>query len=244
MENQVCGIYCLHSKSNGKRYIGSSKDIVFRFRAHISKLKNGKHVNQHLQNAFNKYGLEDFNFCILEECLPSELLHKEQQQINSFSWDLLYNKSKIAAGGGSDTIQIPLYLLNLKGGIVRMFRSGAELARYLNRPIIDYTTVNTKTISQKQYRIVTTEYYENNLQEVLSWKSYSNEAKNKIHLKSLEQYKIIKDDQEYVVSSKKSIANITKLSTQRISQIFQLIDSKGLEKYFSKKHGFSIQYLK
>jgi len=33
---------------------------------HFSKLRCNKHVNQHLQNAWNKYGKESFEFEVLE----------------------------------------------------------------------------------------------------------------------------------------------------------------------------------
>lgn len=244
MENsQVCGVYVIYNKKTHKRYIGSSKDIFFRLRVHFSKLKNNKHVNEHLQSAYNKYGAESFDFNILEECLQLELLNKEQHYINLYEWKNLYNKTKIALGGGADAIQIPLYLLDLKGEIIQEFESGVKVAEYLSKSIISYNTINTKAICKGKYRIVTTEFYRDNLNVIKAWKNYSNESKQRSLLRSLDKYKVVYQEVEYLVSSKKHIADITNLSSQRISQIFKQIDNKGVRKYYNKNSRLSIEYL-
>ena len=56
------GIYKITNKVNGKFYIGSSVDLKDRWRRHRSHLKNGSHVNTHLQRSYNKYGKEAFIF--------------------------------------------------------------------------------------------------------------------------------------------------------------------------------------
>lgn len=62
-------IYKIINKINNKVYIGQTIDIKFnkRYNNHISKLKNNKHPNFYLQNAFNKYGEENFEFIIIED---------------------------------------------------------------------------------------------------------------------------------------------------------------------------------
>lgn len=67
------GIYAIKNTSNGKVYIGSTaKSFKVRFNQHISKLRCNKHHCIHLQNAFNKYGEEIFDFEILEVVTTSE----------------------------------------------------------------------------------------------------------------------------------------------------------------------------
>lgn len=64
-----CGIYGIRNKLNNKIYIG--KTIVNfgdRWDCHRSQLRGNYHGNPHLQNAWNKYGEENFEFVIIEEC--------------------------------------------------------------------------------------------------------------------------------------------------------------------------------
>lgn len=66
------GIYSITNRLNNKKYIGSTaKSFRARFTQHKSKLNVGKHHCSHLQNAYNKYGGENFVFRIeevLEDC--------------------------------------------------------------------------------------------------------------------------------------------------------------------------------
>ena len=62
------GIYEFFNLTNGKRYIGSSKDIYNRLHEHYHNLQNNKAHNKHFQAAWNKYGEESFIYNILEFC--------------------------------------------------------------------------------------------------------------------------------------------------------------------------------
>lgn len=72
------GVYKITCLKNNKLYIGSSKNILNRWKTHKFFLKNNKHINKFLQNAWNKYGEVNFLFEILEVCEESFLLLKEQ----------------------------------------------------------------------------------------------------------------------------------------------------------------------
>lgn len=76
------GIYQITNLVNMKSYVGSSIDIKHRFRAHRFHLKHNKHCNAHLQNAWNKYGEESFEFKILHKCEVKDLLSYEQKFID------------------------------------------------------------------------------------------------------------------------------------------------------------------
>lgn len=59
------GIYQILNLINNKCYIGQSVDIKNRIYTHIGSLRSNSHFNKHLQNAFNKYGEENFKINIL-----------------------------------------------------------------------------------------------------------------------------------------------------------------------------------
>lgn len=71
------GIYIILNKLNGKKYVGSSKNIYSRWMKHRALLRINKHYNPHLQNAWNKYGENSFLFSVLERCSAEILLEKE-----------------------------------------------------------------------------------------------------------------------------------------------------------------------
>lgn len=64
---KISGIYIITCLINGKYYIGKSNNIWSRKTSHFKKLRVNNHENSYLQNAFNKYGEENFTFEILEE---------------------------------------------------------------------------------------------------------------------------------------------------------------------------------
>lgn len=76
-KNILCGIYSIINLVNGKRIIGQSKNIYGRWNLHIWQLNNHKHENLHLQNAWDKYGKENFKFEIVEICQKENLDNEE-----------------------------------------------------------------------------------------------------------------------------------------------------------------------
>lgn len=75
------GIYKIVNKINGKHYVGSSINIDKRWSGHRYLLINNKHENQHLQNAWNKYGEDTFEFIKIEDVLiPRYWTDKEKSE--------------------------------------------------------------------------------------------------------------------------------------------------------------------
>ena len=75
------GIYAIQNKINGKTYIGKTQtNFGDRWDCHRSQLRGGYHDNRHLQNAWNKYGEENFRFLIIEEC-PKETTTDEINEL-------------------------------------------------------------------------------------------------------------------------------------------------------------------
>lgn len=75
--DKKCGIYKIENIVNGNCYIGQSININKRKIRHFTDLKNNKSQNNHLQNAFNKYGRDNFIFSILLYCEEFELTRYE-----------------------------------------------------------------------------------------------------------------------------------------------------------------------
>lgn len=80
---KMIGIYMVKNKINNKSYIGQSVEIETRWRKHKSLFDFGS-VNL-LRLALIKYGIENFEFLILEECLIEELDQKEEYYIKKFN---------------------------------------------------------------------------------------------------------------------------------------------------------------
>jgi len=70
------GIYKIINLKNGRFYIGSAADVFGRRKQHFWYLKKNIHQNQFLQNDFNKCGLENFRFVLLEETTKSKQKRK------------------------------------------------------------------------------------------------------------------------------------------------------------------------
>ena len=64
---KISGIYTITNLVNGKIYVGQSIDIYDRLKHHKNSLILNKHNNPCLQKSFNKHGVENFKFELLEE---------------------------------------------------------------------------------------------------------------------------------------------------------------------------------
>jgi group I intron endonuclease len=77
------GIYQIRNLINGKLYIGSSANIKNRWSRHKSDLSHNRHRNPKLQNAWNKYGKDNFVFEVIIKCPEEFLLLNEQIYITA-----------------------------------------------------------------------------------------------------------------------------------------------------------------
>jgi len=96
----MVGVYRIKNNVNEKCYYGSSKNIKKRWKVHLRQLRNKKHINTFLQNAWNKYGEDNFTFEIVEECTLEKLLIIEQTYIDELGD---YNIGLSACGGDNIT---------------------------------------------------------------------------------------------------------------------------------------------
>src|ERR1700677_4923302 len=97
-------IYIFQNKINNKIYVGQATNFTARVKQHIRNAKNGK-KNHHFYSALSKYGIDQFNYFIIEdlEC-KKELDEAEKFWIQYFrSWDREIGYNLTFGGNG----QIP-----------------------------------------------------------------------------------------------------------------------------------------
>ena len=98
----ISGIYKIINKVDGKYYVGSSRDILeFRWPKHKRQLINNNHPNDYLQNSWNKYGIENFEFTIIEKIPKEKLIEVEQKYLDvaTTEQDKCYNLNFESNGG-------------------------------------------------------------------------------------------------------------------------------------------------
>lgn len=66
--DQISGIYKIVNVAKGECYVGQSQNVKKRISEHFRLLRNGRHVNAKLQNAFNKYGEQNFQWGLEVVC--------------------------------------------------------------------------------------------------------------------------------------------------------------------------------
>lgn len=78
-----CGIYKITNIVTGDFYIGSAVNIRRRFSQHQFSLGRNRHDNSHLQNSWNKYGADCFEFSVCEYCEKERTIEREQFYIDN-----------------------------------------------------------------------------------------------------------------------------------------------------------------
>lgn len=90
----MTGIYLITNKVNGKKYVGQSIDIEERWKRHICASKKSEF---HIHRAIRKYGIDNFDFSILEECPVDKLDEREIYWISEL--DTYNNGYNMTLGG-------------------------------------------------------------------------------------------------------------------------------------------------
>lgn len=80
----MIGIYYIYSKSQNKHYIGKSIDVHKRILKHKSDLRLNKHHSLYLQHVYNKYGEQDLEFNMIQECSLEESGDLEKKYIQEY----------------------------------------------------------------------------------------------------------------------------------------------------------------
>ena len=101
MRKVRCGIYYIKNIVNNKYYVGQSVNIYKRWAEEKLALNNIYDAwNVHLQRAWHKYGEDNFEFVIIEDCTPSQLDDLERYWISFYdSYNNGYNQTCGGVGG-------------------------------------------------------------------------------------------------------------------------------------------------
>ena len=82
---KISGVYKITNTVTGDFYIGSSKDVKRRWASHKCPSSLKRFPNNQLYKDMQKYGLDKFEFEILEEVEEGSLKKKEQQFIETLN---------------------------------------------------------------------------------------------------------------------------------------------------------------
>lgn len=108
----MIGVYRITNLVTGELYVGQSSNIKRRWINHRSRYKNPKSgdYSSRLYNDMRVYGIENFEFSVIEECNKDELLDREKFWVAQLdSYDNGYNNT---AGGNSGIVnKLPKELL-------------------------------------------------------------------------------------------------------------------------------------
>lgn len=83
----VCGVYKIVNTATKQCYVGRSQRCKKRLKEHFRLLRGNKHINPHLQRAYNKYGASAFYGAIEVECDDLEELDRlEEAFLQGKAW--------------------------------------------------------------------------------------------------------------------------------------------------------------
>ena len=148
----MIGIYKIENKITHQVYIGQSIDIMHRWKVHTypsiynNPLSNG--YNYKLYSAFREYGLENFNFSVIEECSYELLNEREKYWIKYY--DSYMNGYNMTIGG-QGVVYMPskqkVYIYDKFGNFIQEFSNVRTAAEALNLNINNiYAALHKKSM--------------------------------------------------------------------------------------------------
>lgn len=124
---KICGIYKIENKINQKIYVGQSINIMRRWAAHKIDAFNKKLSQKYksaLYSAIRKYGLQNFNFEILERCSKEDLNRRENYWIQYYCSNNPNFGYNLTSGGDNPPKTITkCYQYDLEGYFIKEFES-------------------------------------------------------------------------------------------------------------------------
>lgn len=236
-------IYGIQNIITGKWYIGSCDNLYLRIRRHYYYLKHNTHHSKKLQNAWNKYGEDNFTVEILEKTNieRDQLLKLEETYITKYnSFEDGYNmidkcfnyihykltdqqKQKFANSRKKQVVAIDRFT----GKIIKQFDSVISAAQYFNEQ-----STNISSVCKHKLRYVkdTVFVYLNEYDENKDYKVLNH------------HYKGIKFSEEHKRKMRENSKN--SLLTYKFSENGELIQTYFSMAEAERQNGFSKEYLK
>lgn len=241
MNNVISGVYIIKNVINGKVYIGSSNNISNRWHLHKKTLNEHKHHNCHLQNAWDKYGEENFNFDILEIVSDiNKLIEREQlwmDKYEAYNVQKGYNINPTAGSQlgrklsdesklkmiKSNRLRKPIVQLDTKGNFINEFPSIMNTMKEIK---ISSTSIN-KSIKNKIFFKGYAFVYKNDYE--------SGEFKNQFNFLQKNDYESIKKDSvssnkiigsigsNRIISSKTKFQELVSISSEKVKQNYKIL---------------------
>jgi group I intron endonuclease len=234
---QICCIYAIVNITNGKRYVGSTIDFENRKIEHLRLLQINCHHSLYLQRAFNKYGIDNFEFNIIEfldsNIKYEALINKEQYYINKKSE---YNISKIAG-------RPPL---NQKATLITNLR-GMEIGKYENR-ILAFKENNLRLTTKKfpfqhkGFLFFDATATKEEIAKFVEWNKNKYKGKEKTVYQYdangnfLKEWISVKSIVEFYSNSKKRCSISFAIKNHRLCYGYYFSYTKTFQKHINKKH--------
>ena len=104
----MIGIYMYKNKINGKIYVGQSIDLQQRYNQHKRRAfqKNSSEYNTPLSRAIRKYGWDNFEYLVLQECSKEQLNSYEQYYIEQYNCLVPYGYNVTKGGAIGHPLKI------------------------------------------------------------------------------------------------------------------------------------------
>lgn len=135
MKDKIIGIYKITNKINGHMYIGQSTDIQRRWWEHATDAfqPSDNEYDTIFYRAIRKYGWDNFDKEIIEQCTAEKLDEREIYWISYYNTYEDTHHYNATAGGNSPNTRCSkiLYQYDLNGNFIKEWKGLRETARQL-----------------------------------------------------------------------------------------------------------------
>lgn len=232
MEN--IGIYQIKNKINNKSYIGSSSRLKFRWSRHLTDLKCNIHHSLALQRACNKYGIDSFEFIVLEYCKDDELLQKEQYYLDVLKPE--YNICKIA--GNCAGVKHSTETIEKRRTTLINLWEKKELktihSKYGRNKKKEYSKINRQQKEQRNLQII--EDLKSGIRQDIIAEKYN------LSEPSITQLK--KKNNIFTEKAKGDRNNFSKLTEEQVKEIKYLLKDKVKQQTIADKYNVKLRTIK